>query len=104
MGEAVRDRAAIDAIMRHKVIPLLQEYFFEDWSKIHAVLGSGFIRGASLPVPPDLDQRYANEERRSWSVCTVVSGGTTSFLAERADFQPDAYIGRASCREKVCKE
>jgi 5-methylcytosine-specific restriction protein B len=50
----------VDQVMRRKVLPLLQEYFFEDWSMIAAVVGSGFIRRDDLPVPPALKAaRYA---------------------------------------------
>ncbi|MDZ7794946.1 MAG: AAA family ATPase [Spirochaetia bacterium] len=31
-------------IFKHKIIPLLQEYFYDDWGKIGLVLGKDFIR------------------------------------------------------------
>jgi hypothetical protein len=74
MGEGGASRAAIDDTMRFKIIPLLQEYFFEDWGRIHAVLGEGFITGTRLTPPPGFED---DRERRSWSV--------------RRDFLPDAY-------------
>jgi 5-methylcytosine-specific restriction enzyme B len=56
----------VHAAMRDKVIPLLQEYFFEDWSRIHAVLGDGFIREDKLDPPPG----FEGDRVSSWSVLT----------------------------------
>ena len=55
-------RAAINDVMRDKVIPLLQEYFFEDWGRIHGVLGDGFIGSRKIAPPPGID----GDERDSW--------------------------------------
>ena len=33
----------LENIFRNKIIPLLQEYFYDDWEKILMVLGNGFI-------------------------------------------------------------
>jgi len=54
----------VQSAMRDKVIPLLQEYFFEDWSRIHAVLGNGFIREDKLDPPPGIE----GDRVSSWSV------------------------------------
>ncbi|WP_295635718.1 AAA family ATPase [Novosphingobium sp.] len=54
----------VHAAMRDKVIPLLQEYFFEDWSRIHGVLGDGFIGSVTLKCPLG-----EGEDRKSWFVC-----------------------------------
>lgn len=80
-------REDVDAVMRDKVLPLLQEYFFDDWSRIAAVVGAGFVFGRDLPVPPGID---AAEARFSWSV--------------RRTFPDNAYdvlLGRATATDIV---
>jgi 5-methylcytosine-specific restriction protein B len=57
--------------MRHKVIPLLQEYFFEDWSRVAVVLGEreearegAFFNCEKLSPPAGFD----GENRWRWTV------------------------------------
>lgn len=76
-------RADVDDVMRHKVIPLLAEYFFEDWGKIAAVLGDletgdgpikgGFLNRSVLKAPPGLDNGEAMPRFR-WDVRSAEDG------------------------------
>lgn len=43
-------REALERIFRYKIIPLLQEYFYDDWEKIMLVLGEGFIEKTPFNV------------------------------------------------------
>jgi 5-methylcytosine-specific restriction protein B len=80
---ACRSRADVDEVMRHKVIPLLAEYFFEDWAKIAAVLGDldsreglvtgGFLKRSVLKAPPGFEDGDAVPRFR-WEVRSVDEG------------------------------
>ena len=61
-------KAEVDRIMRHKIIPLLAEYFYEDWEKVQAVLGGGFVRSEALNAPPGLKDTGGHEKRYRWFV------------------------------------
>ena len=72
-------RAEVDDAMRRKIIPLLAEYFYDDWAKVCAVLGGGseFVHSELLTPPPGLEQDGLDEERYRWTV--------------RAEFPREAY-------------
>jgi len=59
----------VGKVMRHKIIPLLAEYFYDDWSKVRAVLGGGddFIERDPLKPPPSLEEA-GGEDRYRWTV------------------------------------
>ena len=54
--------------MRGKIIPLIAEYFHEDWSKVRAVLGggSGFVERTELAAPPG--EWGDGETRYRWTI------------------------------------
>ncbi len=49
----VEDMQALKRMFQNRIIPLLEEYFYNDWEKIDAVLNrNGFIR--KIPIDPNL--------------------------------------------------
>ena len=77
-------RADVNNVMRDKVIPLLQEYFFEDWSRIKGVLGGGFIGVRKIAPPPGIN----GEERDSWFVRDTFEDGVFASLIGEAAAGP----------------
>ena len=84
-------RADVDAVMRDRVIPLLAEYFFEDWGKIAAVLGDaaphdepikgGFLNRSVLKAPPGFED--GDDLRRfRWEVRSEDDGFDYTGLTE----------------------
>ena len=48
----------------HRVIPLLQEYFYNDWQRLHAVLGDDFVLMDETPITSELSELVNTEGAR----------------------------------------
>jgi 5-methylcytosine-specific restriction protein B len=78
----VRTLAELDAVFRRKVLPLLQEYFYEDWSKIRIVLN-------------DQQGLFVESTNRIPSGCESIAEGFEERLRykiNQAPFIVDAYL------------
>lgn len=76
-------RDDVDAVMRHKVVPLLAEYFYEDWSKVALVLGD-----ANADTPGKF---LARTELKPPTSLAFEGGDTRWRWTVRPEFASDAY-------------
>ena len=76
-------RDDVDAVMRHKIIPLIAEYFYDDWSKVRAVLGGTdhFVERRPFGIPPGLENDIG-EARYRWTVRQRFDGDAYRFLID----------------------
>ena len=78
-------KAAVDEVMRRKVIPLIAEYFYDDWEKVRAVLGGtdAFVQREELDPPPGLEGE--GETRYRWTVRDAFPEGAYEELIAGGD-------------------
>ena len=96
--------ADVDEVMRRKVIPLLAEYFFDDWNKLAIVLGDadegegdregGFLDRRQLKVPRGLSGDGEAPPRNRWKV------RDTFDYANLSDPQNDPRVGEHRLRHE----
>ena len=88
-----KTKADVDHIMRRKIVPLIAEYFHDDWNKVRAVLGGtdDFVRREPLAPPPGLDDD-TGEDRYRWTVQDSFEDGAYDRLISGAamDAEPEA--------------
>lgn len=87
----IERREHVDAVMRHKIIPLIAEYFHDDWNKVRAVLGGtdDFVKAKALGTPPSLGSDLG-EDRYHWTVQEKFADEAYEHLVEPAGQSEDA--------------
>lgn len=69
----VQTHEDLDSVFRRKVLPLLQEYFYENWSNVRRVLndygdGDFITRQSRVTLPADGEESYPDEPRIVYGV------------------------------------
>jgi 5-methylcytosine-specific restriction protein B len=68
----VQDIETLKQVFHYKVMPLLQEYFYGDWSKIYLVLGSSFVQektvDGAVSWPKGAERPSESESRPLWTI------------------------------------
>ena len=84
-----KTKADADAVMRDKVIPLLQEYFFDDWNRLAAVLGERDNGGNFLTCEIIEDPMgEGGEPLKSWRVRSYFDEGAYTRLVSARSASP----------------
>lgn len=84
----------VNAVMRDKVIPLLQEYFFDDWGRLAAVLGERQKGGNFLSCEIIEDPMgEGGEPLKSWRVRKAFEGDAYRRLVSGKSEVPSADEG-----------
>lgn len=79
--------AALAATFRNRIMPLLQEYFYDDWEKIAAVLNDNGFVGTAKP-PMDLVNRgLVNSGRNVYDMAPSDHAGWTDAAAYRKVYE-----------------
>jgi 5-methylcytosine-specific restriction endonuclease McrBC GTP-binding regulatory subunit McrB len=72
-------------IFKQKIIPQLQEYFFDDWAKINLVLnGNGMLQSKSIEksaIFPNIDSEELDyfEDKKAWELVPTSFDNIVSF-------------------------
>lgn len=84
------NREDVDDIMRHKIIPLISEYFYDDWGKVRSVLGDtdAFLQRRELPRPPGL-KGETGDTRYRWKVQEQFADDAYTKLIQSRSTTPD---------------
>ena len=74
-GKPVKDATRFFQVVRDEIIPLLEEYCYEDYDALHAILGGGLVDLTNRAIRHDLfeEPMRRNSSRPSWLLARTSS-------------------------------
>lgn len=86
-GDQVAAFAELKLVFKNKIIPLLEEYFFEDWNKISLVLGDN---------QKELALRFIIQQKQSYDDIFGSNHGLDSYETENTSYSLAPFNGEGS--------
>lgn len=79
----------LQAVFKHKILPLLQEYFYDDYAKINAVLNdNGMLKSQTMnDVKISLSDDFVDREKQIWKITDSSEWSMDTFQTMYKDTQ-----------------
>jgi len=85
-GQPLKDLSALGRVLRDDIIPLIEEYCYEDYSSLQSILGKSLVDGEKQVINQSLFDRNSSEQLVAALLqpCPEISSSTDALISEES--------------------